>query len=197
MPIPLISPKQFQQLYDSGMRENGSPPVLIDVRTPIEFREVHAEQARNVPLDSLDPAALKKELNNQTSQTVYFICRSGNRAQTACQQMIAAGFEDVCCVDGGTLEWDSVGLPVKRGRAAMSLERQVRITAGALVAIGGALAVLVNPLWGLLPAAVGSGLVFAGITDTCGMGMVLAKMPWNRPPEASRASPTSCCVRKV
>ena len=35
----------------------GEAVELIDVRTPVEFREVHADLARNVPLDSLDPAA--------------------------------------------------------------------------------------------------------------------------------------------
>jgi hypothetical protein len=67
----------------------------------------------------------------------------------------------------------------------MSLERQVRIAAGSLVASGAALAALApDPLWqkiGIgIAAFVGCGLVFAGITDSCAMGMLIAKMPWNQ-----------------
>ncbi len=192
MPIPLISPEQFQKICESKKRENGTLPALVDVRTPVEFREVHAVQARNIPLDSLNPTALAGELNGNASQTVYFICRSGNRSRMACEQMMSAGFDDICSIDGGTSAWDSAGLPVQRGKAAMSLERQVRIAAGSLVALGGALALFVHPLWVLLPMAVGCGLVFAGVSDWCGMGMLLAKMPWNR---VSGSCDTACCSR--
>ena len=77
--------------------------------------------------------------------------------------------------------WVSAGNPVEQGGQRISLERQVRIVAGAMAAIGGILALAVNPLWAILPAFVGSGLVFAGVTDTCGMAMVLSKLPYNRP----------------
>ncbi len=108
-------------------------------------------------------------------------------------------------VEGGTQAWDQAGLPVVRGQQAMSLERQVRIAAGSLVVLGSALGAFVSPYWIGLAAFVGAGLVFAGITDTCGMGMLLARMPWNKVPQApttNRAagpakpaaeSPTSCC----
>ena len=81
---------------------------------------------------------------------------------------------------GGTLAWDKAGLPVQRGQKAMSLERQVRIAAGSLVFTGAALGFFVHPYFIGLSAFVGAGLVFAGITDTCGMGMMIAKMPWNQ-----------------
>ena len=62
----------------------------------------------------------------------------------------------------------------------MSLERQVRVVAGGTAAIGALLALLVHPLFALVPAIVGSGLVFAGLTDSCMMGLLLARMPHNR-----------------
>jgi hypothetical protein len=62
----------------------------------------------------------------------------------------------------------------------MSLERQVRIAAGSLVLLGVALGAFVSQWLYGLSAFVGAGLVFAGLTDTCGMGMLLARMPWNR-----------------
>lgn len=83
-------------------------------------------------------------------------------------------------MEGGTQAWDLAGLPVSRGKKAMSLERQVRIAAGFLVFLGAALGFFVHPYFIAISAFVGAGLMFAGITDTCGMGMMLAKMPWNQ-----------------
>ena len=86
------------------------------------------------------------------------------------------------------MAWDQAGLPVVRGRKAISLERQVRIAAGLLVVTGSALGYFVNPVWIGLAAFVGAGLAFAGITDTCGMGMLLARMPWNQVAASSPGS---------
>jgi hypothetical protein len=83
-------------------------------------------------------------------------------------------------LDGGLNEWIEAGKPVERGRKSVSLERQVRSVAGALAATGGVLALAVDPLFALLPALVGGGLVFAGVTDTCGMAALLARLPYNR-----------------
>ena len=107
------------------------------------------------------------------------ICKSGGRGRQACEQLIAAGFSNVVNVDGGTQAWDAAGLPVMRGKKAISLERQVRIAAGSLVLTGAVLSQLVHPWWIGLSGFVGAGLIFAGITDTCGMGLLLARMPWN------------------
>ena len=84
------------------------------------------------------------------------------------------------------------GLPVVRGKKAISLERQVRIAAGLLVLLGAVLGWLVHPAFVGLSAFVGAGLVFAGVTDTCGMGMLLARMPWNQVNEGAAA----CCAPK-
>jgi rhodanese-related sulfurtransferase len=153
---------------------------LIDVRTPVEFREMHVAAARNVPLDRLNPATFQRLRDSTNGGDLYVICRSGNRAQQACEKLAAAGFENLVKVEGGTLAWDQAGLPLVRGKKAISLERQVRIAAGLLVLIGATLSLIVHPYWAALSAFIGAGLVFAGITDTCGMGMLLARMPWNQ-----------------
>jgi len=153
---------------------------LIDVRTPVEFREVHVEVARNVPLDRLDPAALMQARNGSREEPLYVICRSGSRGEKACAKFRQEGFTNVVNVEGGTLACEQAGLPVVRGKKTISLERQVRIAAGSLVLLGAALSWLVHPAFIGLSAFVGAGLVFAGLTDTCGMGMMLARMPWNR-----------------
>jgi rhodanese-related sulfurtransferase len=169
-----------------GRCRTGETVDLIDVRTPAEFREVRVGFARNVPLDRLDPAGVMKARAN-ASGPLYVICRSGSRAEQACRKFAAAGYPDVVSVEGGTLAWERAGLPVARGRKAMSLERQVRIAAGSLVLLGVVLALLVHPWFVLLSGFIGAGLVFAGITDTCGMGLMLARMPWNRVEEPAPA----------
>ena len=155
--------------------QSGDAARLIDVRTPAEFQEVHVQGAVNVPLDRLTPADCQ-----DAEGPVYVICRSGGRGQNACAKLAAAGVADVANVAGGTEACVQAGLPVNRGQKVMSLERQVRIAAGSLVVTGVALGALVNPWCYGLSAFVGAGLVFAGVTDTCGMGLMLAKMPWNK-----------------
>ena len=152
---------------------------LIDVRTPAEFREVHVDGAVNHPLTSFDASEVIRHYAIDDSP-VFFICKSGGRSRQAVQQCEASGFDQAVTVDGGTDAWVSAGLPVVRGRGTISLERQVRIAAGFMTLTGAILGYFVHPAFIGLPAFIGAGLMFAGITDTCGMGMALAKMPWNR-----------------
>jgi rhodanese-related sulfurtransferase len=175
MSIPVISPYELAELCKKGKAAD-----IIDVRTPMEFREVHVEGARSVPLDALDPAAVMKARTGANHEPVYIICRSGSRGRAACEKFLAAGFTNIANVDGGTLACIESGLPVVRGKKTISLERQVRITAGLIVLVGALLAWFVHPAFVFLSAFIGAGLVFAGVTDSCGMGLMLAKMPWNR-----------------
>jgi rhodanese-related sulfurtransferase len=149
---------------------------VIDVRTAMEFAEVHVPQARSVPLDELKPGALQLAKD----QPVYLLCRSGQRATKAAEKFAKEGFTQPTVIEGGTLAWIGANLPVTRGTTkVISLERQVRIAAGSLVVIGVLLGWFVHRDFFGLSAFVGAGLVFAGITDFCGMGLLLAKMPWN------------------
>jgi len=152
---------------------------LIDVRTPLEFREAHISFARNIPLDQLDPQSLM-QARGQVTEPLYVICQKGGRGGMAVDKFLRAGFDNVINVEGGTIAALSTNLPIVRGKKAISLERQVRIAAGSLVLLGVALAYFVHPYLIGLSAFVGAGLVFAGVTDTCDMGMILAKMPWNQ-----------------
>lgn len=153
---------------------------LIDVRMPTEYREVHVEGAVNVPLDTLDPKAVADSVVAGADKPVYVICKSGNRSSKAAQKFLSVGIDNVINVDGGTTAWVDAGLPVVRGKKSISLERQVRILAGILALLGAVLGFFAHPYFVSLSAFIGAGLMFAGITDTCGMGMVLSKMPWNK-----------------
>ncbi|MCC7474721.1 MAG: rhodanese-like domain-containing protein [Pirellulales bacterium] len=187
MSTSTISPAEFAQVCreDRGVE-------LIDVRTPAEFREVHLRMAKNIPLGELDTAAVMKQRASGGGKPLYVICRSGGRARQACDLLRKAGCEDAILVEGGTEACFEAGMPVDRGPKAISLERQVRIAAGAIVLIGAALAGFVHPAFIGLCAFVGAGLMFAGITDTCGMGIVLSRMPWNR---SGQCGPSSCSLR--
>ena len=152
---------------------------VLDVRTPGEFEAEHIAGAYNVPLDTLGEHG--NEIRTTVTGDVVLVCRSGQRARKAEEALAAAGMERLYVLEGGMTSWIAAGQAVNRGTARISLERQVRIAAGALAATGGFLALFVHPLFAALPAFVGSGLVFAGVTDTCAMGMMIAKLPYNRP----------------
>jgi rhodanese-related sulfurtransferase len=185
MNIPVISPADLAELCKAGKAVE-----VIDVRTPMEFREAHLELARNIPLDRLDPVAVMRS-RAAPDGPLYIVCRSGSRGRQACEKFLAAGFMNIINVDGGTLACIEYGLPVVRGKKSISLERQVRIAAGSLVLLGALLGWFVEPLFVFLSAFVGAGLVFAGVTDTCGLGLLLAKAPWNRVDESAN----TCCAR--
>lgn len=175
MGVPSISPTDLAQRNKSGQSCE-----LIDVRTPLEFRDTHVEFARNVPLDQLDPDAIMRARNGNSAEPLFVVCQLGGRSQKACEEFHKKGYTNVVNVEGGTKACEAAGLPLVRGKKAISLERQVRIVAGSLVLIGVLLGWQVNPLFYGLSGFIGAGLLFAGISDTCGMGMLLSKMPWNR-----------------
>lgn len=170
-----IAPAQLHQLLQA------QPDLpLLDVRTPVEFAEMHALPARNVPLDSLAPKELFDSGDLPKNQEIYLLCRTGSRAQKAAEKFAKEGFPRAVVVEGGTLAWNEAGLPVERGAIkVMSLERQVRIAAGSLVLSGIVLGSFVHRGFFGLSAFAGAGLVFAGITDFCGMALLLSKLPWN------------------
>lgn len=173
--VKTIEPAELHQLLAQG-----PDLALLDVRTPVEFAEAHVPQASNIPLNSLcaaETGRIRPSLEERTG-----LCSLPHRG--ACQK----GGGDTH--KGRFLRGDRrgrrytglgrCGLPLERGRISMiSLERQVRIAAGSLVLIGLILGYFVTPWFIALSAFVGAGLVFAGITDYCGMGLLLAKLPWN------------------
>jgi rhodanese-related sulfurtransferase len=151
--------------------------MLIDVRTPGEFGGEHIDGAISLPLDALREDRVRNVLGDRRDCVV--VCQSGRRATTAAERLTAWGFSPVVLA-GGLNAWKEAGNPVKRGRGVISIERQVRIAAGSLVLLGVGAGLSGYPGWFGLAVFVGAGLVFAGITDFCGMGLLLARMPWNQ-----------------
>lgn len=150
---------------------------IIDVRSPGEYKAAHVESAQSHPLDALEPQKVAQQSNGQA---IYILCQSGKRAELAAKKFIEAGYSQAVVVTGGTQAAITEKVPIIKGRGSISIERQVRITAGAIVCIGTLLGIWVHSGFLALPAFIGAGLTFSGLTDTCGMAAVLAKCPWNQ-----------------
>jgi rhodanese-related sulfurtransferase len=192
MSITTITPQQLFKVIESGKEVD-----LIDVRTPAEYREIHISYARNQPLDRLDVDQLVSRYVNRV-EPLYVVCHSGMRAGQACEKLLREGLDNVVSVEGGTKAWDAAGLPVVRGKGMISLQRQVQMAAGFLVFVGTVLGYFVHPYFLGIPAFIGAGVMTSGITGSCAMGMMLAKMPWNQVADESESPAKvsavgSCC----
>lgn len=168
-----INPEKLHELIHSE-----SELIVIDVRTPVEFRSSHIALAKNLELSSIDHTSASNIINVQ--KNIYVVCQSGNRSTHACKKLTSLGYESVISLDGGMNRWINEGYHVIEGKKSISIERQVRIMTGSLVVLGIVLSQLVNISFISLSAFVGLGLMFSGITDSCAMGIILSKMPWNR-----------------
>lgn len=172
----------------SPVEVSPSKALLIDVRTPGEYREAHIEGSRLHPLGNLSVEEIQRLTSDE--QSCVLVCKSGKRASMAAEKLRSAGIKDLCILEGGVMAWDAAGLPLEHGKKAISIERQGRIVAGVLVVAGVFLGYYVHPAFFAFSGLIGGGLIFAGITDTCYLGMLLAKMPWNT------GSRSSCCTTK-
>lgn len=184
MNVEEVTAREAKRLIEEGW-------ALIDVRSPAEWRRVHAEGSVNLPLDLVTEERVRA-LSGKDPRMVM-ICESGARSKRACKRL--HGLKAVS-VAGGTSEWLKEGLPYKRGFGAISIERQVRIGAGFLVFIGTVLGFFLAQVFFLIPLFVGMGLIFAGITDFCGMGLLLAKMPWNQGGGATLTCGADKCIKE-
>ncbi|WP_273735868.1 rhodanese-like domain-containing protein [Mycolicibacterium septicum] len=159
------------------LKKTGDGPRLIDVRTPGEFETAHIPGAYNVPLDLLQEH--RDEIAQHLDENVVLICRSGQRASTAGQTLRDAGLPNVSILEGGMTAWQDKGFGVRRGAQRWDLERQVRLVAGSIV-LSSVLGSVAAPKLKWVAAAIGAGLTTAALTNTCAMGMMLAKLPYNR-----------------
>jgi rhodanese-related sulfurtransferase len=155
--------------------------VVLDVRTPAEFETAHLTGSYCVPLDLLSEHTA--EFAAHLDRPVVLICQSGVRAEQAAQRLAGVGLANLHVLDGGLPALTAAGAPITRGRARWAMDRQVRLVAGSLV-LTGALTSLLVPAAIALPIAVGAGLTFSALTNSCAMGAVLGRLPYNRGPAA-------------
>lgn len=176
MSFASIGVKEVAQRIQAGQKLR-----LVDVRSPAEFRSVHATVATNLPLDRVAPAAVESALGPTTTENpIYVICKAGGRSRKACELLDSGGMTNIVNVEGGTDAWIAAGLPVERGAATIPVDGQVRLLMGGLIALGAILAATAHPAWIWLSGALGAALVISGVTGWCGIAVVMAKMPWNQ-----------------
>lgn len=156
---------------------------ILDVRTSAEVATESVPGCVHIPLHELTAERLANELakRGKDAKEIHILCQSGKRAEMAAQQLQDQCANDLCIIDGGMNAIKAANIPVQTsGKSVMSLERQVRIAAGFLALLGVVLGFVLSSYFFYLSGFVGAGLMFAGITDTCMMGMLIARMPWNK-----------------
>ena len=168
---PQYSPQELEAALATP-----APPLLLDVREYPEFAAGHLKGAQLIPLAEIERRA--SELPKD--RLIVSMCRSGPRCAKAASILARLGFTNVSQLTGGVMAWEKAGLPLeKEAHVPWALERQVRFVAGLLIILGLGLS-HVWPVAIALAWLVPFGLVVAALTDSCLMGMLLAKLPWNR-----------------
>lgn len=164
--------------------ETGNQPSIIDVRTAAEVASLSLEGSAHFPLQDLNCADVKTYLREQghdPEHPVYLLCASGQRASRAAEHLKNELDCPLVIIEGGISALSAAGISTQQGTGnTISLERQVRIASGGLIVLGVILGSLVNPWFYAIAALVGAGLALAGITNSCALAMLLARMPWNR-----------------
>lgn len=155
--------------------------VILDVRTSMEHRQSALDLPHHhIPLNQLEVESFMRKVGASADHPLYLLCRSGNRAAQAAGAFAKAGYHNVYVIEGGLMGCAESGLPVRSG-SGISLERQVRIAAGAIVMVSLLLGATLTPYLYVLAGIVGAGLIFSGVTDRCGLALLLTKAPWNQP----------------
>ncbi len=172
-------------------------PLVIDVRSAAEFETRHIRGSYHVPLDTLTEHAteLAQHLDDPASPLVL-VCQSGVRAEQGRRRLASAGLDRAHVLDGGVPAYVAAGGAVVEGRRAWALERQVRLVAGSLVLTGILGGRFLTPKLRLLAGGIGTGLTFSALTDTCAMGAMLARLPFNRDAGEPPAERTLESVRR-
>ncbi|TLP94466.1 rhodanese-like domain-containing protein [Nesterenkonia salmonea] len=154
-------------------------PLLVDVRTPAEYESLRVPESHNVPLDLLQRH--RDTLAEQFADEVVLICQTGNRANQALQHLNAAGVNTARVLEGGVVAMEAQHRQhTSRGKQRWAMDRQVRMVAGSLVLTGFLGGKLISSKVGYLAGAIGAGLTFSALTDSCAMAAALNKMPWNK-----------------
>jgi len=174
-------PSTTEMSAKDAVRRVANGAVLIDVRSAAEFAAEHVPGACLFPLQEL---VARLDQVRKIPEPRLLLCRAGQRAIKANQILEQHGVPS-CVVIGGIQAYAAAGGQTLKGEGAISLERQVRVVAGLLVLLGVLLGLFLHPGWHGISAFVGAGLIFAGLTDHCGMGMLLSLMPWNKKAGAS------------
>jgi rhodanese-related sulfurtransferase len=162
---------------DAAARVKSGRATLVDIREADEHAREHIAGALSMPLSALE----KSHVNLVPQGDVIFHCKSGMRTSTNCARLATHVEGPAFMLEGGLDAWKRAGLAVrKKAGAPIELMRQVQIVIGLFVLTGIALSLTVHPGFIAIPAFMGAGLTFAGLSGWCGMAKLIALAPWNR-----------------
>lgn len=170
--IKKISAQQFRQC------QNDPAHCLIDVRDRAEYAS-GSEASVCWPVSEINgetTAKFVKEQQLSPDQTVVLLCARGMRATQAAEKLRRLLPNPISVVEGGHAALASSG----RSKTKMSIEGQVRIAAGIVVLASIVGSALIHPALIAIAMFMAGGLIFSGITDWCGLAMLMMKMPWNK-----------------
>ncbi len=173
MKTPHLSPAEVA----ARLAQEPTGVRLVDVREPSEHAAGRIAGAQLVPLAVL--AAVAASWVREEAVILY--CQSGRRSARGLEELAALGFTQATHLEGGYAAWVANGRATEKdARAPWALERQVRLAVGLLVLLFTLLGLYAHPAFFLLDLAISGGLIFSALTNTCGLALVLTKMPWNR-----------------
>lgn len=171
------------------LQKAGNAPLILDVRSLLEIQGEQIEGSRGIPLDELE--SRMGELPEGVDVAV--VCRTGVRALSAADLLARAGRRPRV-VEGGMNAWKRAALPLRLGRRRLPVDRQVQLIVGLGILASVSLGYFVHPAFLGLAAFFGAGLTFAGSTGTCGMALLLMKLPWNRPSAVEPCATSACAA---
>lgn len=145
--------------------------VIIDVREYAEFSENHIPGAINLPAASFD----KNHYSQFRDLQICLICESGKRAEKIRLKLHDDGYENVVL-----LEKQMQNIPKIQKQSGWTIDRQFRMTLGALLALFLTLYFLNVKSSIFIPIILCTGLIFTSIIDRCYMRMGIARLPWNK-----------------
>ena len=183
MTVKTISAQTLKEWIDNNQA------VVIDVREASEYESKHIKGSYHIPVGEISSKKLPK-----TDRKIVIHCFGGKRGTTACQKILSEDDgAEIYNLEGGISAWENAGFNIEStGRKTLPIDRQVQITTGSLALVGTILGAYVNSSFLIIPAFIGAGLTFAGLTGTCTLAMLLAKMPWNK----ANAAGSSCSASK-
>ena len=102
--LGLFGKKGYKNIPQSEAKQRLSANqniVLLDVRTPEEYRELHIPKSKSLPLNQID--GINKVAADKDAEIIVY-CLSGMRAASACSQLAAMGYTNVSNM-GGIQSW--------------------------------------------------------------------------------------------
>ncbi len=178
-PLDKKAQEETEELYKHQveLKDISKEDIILDVRSHGEHFETSLKQPHYlVELNSLD---VKKFLTDYHvgNKKIYILCGSGYRATQAAKKFEEAGYDNIAIIKDGI---SALGEEHLNKSAVISLERQTRIGVGSLIVLSVLLGCSVSPLFYLATFFFGAGLIYAGISNFCGLALLLSKMPWNK-----------------